>query len=315
MKQVREIINEAAIRVNLATRTRNVQGDILENGFKLLQGIISKYNEDNLLNWTQNSIITENSEYIHIYDNSDILKGKNNLYFKSMQEMDDYELTGEDYDNHVEACVDNKIFEVKAGVTPGAGVTFYFSQKFDTNSQREQQMLLYANMLHVQIRDVAKINSIYLISQSNTPYTEHAELKFINHTDFDRFSISSRCFTYTPKSQGEWLVQLKPLAATKQYRLKINYNEAISFDEGIDTDLYIPDNYVELLIVALAHKLAIMYPRIDDAQMERLEKEVKVMVDSVRTPRAEDRILLRDQYFESTGTMTQQELLSGIWFC
>lgn len=314
MKQVREIINEAAIRVNLATRTRNLQGDMLENAYKLLQGIISKYNDDNLLSWTQNSIITENSEYIHIYDNSDILRGKNNLYFKSMQELDDYELTEEDYDNHVEACVDNKIYEVKAGVTPGAGVTFYFSQKFDVNSQREQQMLLYANMLHVQIRDVAKINSIYLVSQSNSPYTEHAELKFTNHTDFDRFSISTRRFTYTPKSQGEWLIQIKPLAATKQYRLKINYNESITFDEGIDTDLYIPDNYVELLIVALAHKLAIMYPRLDDAQMERLEKEVKVMVNSVMTPRADDKILLRDEYFEDTGTMTQQELMSGIWF-
>ena len=63
--------------------------------------------------------------------------------------------------------------------------------------------------------------------------------------------------------------------------------------------------------MALAHKLALQYPRLDDAQMQRLEKEVQVLVDNVRAPKAEDRVLNRNDYWEDYGTLTQQELLSG----
>ena len=54
-----------------------------------------------------------------------------------------------------------------------------------------------------------------------------------------------------------------------------------------------------------------MYPRLDEAQMNRLEKEVQVLVDNVRTPKAEDRILLRDNYWDDYGRMTQYDLLTG----
>ena len=79
----------------------------------------------------------------------------------------------------------------------------------------------------------------------------------------------------------------------------------------LDDDLFIPDNYVELLIVALTHKLALQYPRLDDAQMQRLENEVRVLVDNVRTPKASDRMIEREDYFETAGMMTQDQLMGG----
>ena len=170
-------------------------------------------------------------------------------------------------------------------------------------------MLEYQNMLHFQVRDVAKINSIYVISDTNEPYKEYYKLDFINHTDFDRYSRNARVYTYTQKSEGEWVLNVKPLYYPDNHRLKITYNEAMQFD--IDSDLFIPENYIELLIVALAHKLALMYPRLDESQMNRLENEVRVLVDNVRTPKAEDRVLLRNNYWDSPHTMTQAELLAG----
>ena len=89
----------------------------------------------------------------------------------------------------------------------------------------------------------------------------------------------------------------------------MNYNESVEFD--IDSDLYIPDNYVELLIVALAHKLALQYPRLDDAHMQRLENEVRVLVDNVRTPRSSDRMLVREDYFANEYATSQYDLLTG----
>jgi hypothetical protein len=313
---VKEIILEAAVRVNLAPQ-RNPYPTVVENGFRLLQGIVNKYNADNLLNWTQNSVIIPKSNLIHIYDNTDYLKGKYNLYFDNADELNNYPLTEDDCNHDVWAILKdhpNVLYRVMPIGTPdGTTYTWYGVATKEPYPQRYQEMKRYEAMTHIQVRDVAKINSIYVISNNGQPYKEHYSLDFINHTDFDKFTNTSRVFTYTQKSEGEWLIELKPLFYTGDYRLKLNYNEAITFDEGINTEWFIPDNYVELLIVALAHKLALEFPRVDEAQMTRLQNEVSVLVDNVRTPKSVERTLLRKNYWDGYGRMSQSQLLSGEW--
>ena len=316
MISVREVIVEAATRVNLCPQ-RNPYPGVVENAFRLLKGIISKYNQDNLLCWTQNSVIVPKSNLIHIYDESDYLKGEHNLYFRNTDELNAYPLTEEDYKNDVWAIVEEqpntlyKVMPVRTETAVEITYTWYGTPVQEPYPQRYQEMKRYEAMTHVQVRDVAKINSIYVINNTNEQYREHYKLDFVNHTDYDKFSNTSRVYTYTPKSEGEWLIELKPYIYSGAHRLKINYNEA--FDIDLNTDLFIPDNYVELLIVALAHKLALMYPRLDEAQMNRLQQEVQVLVDNVRTPRSEDRLLLRNDYFcDGDYTLSQYDLLSRI---
>ena len=309
MKSVREIIKEACVRINLVPRRQAIPGDIMENAYLLLQGIVSKYNNDNLLAWTQNNIMLQNHELIHIYDTTDVLKGERNLYFDTADELHNYELTEEDFENDVWAIVKdspNVIFKV---MQVGTVYTWQGVPVNEPYPQRYQEMKRYESMEHVQVRNVAKINSLYMTSVANQPYNEMYKLDFVNHTDFDKYSVSSPVFTYTQKSENEWLIQLKPVTASQNYRIKLNYNESVEFD--IDSDLYIPDNYVELLIVALAHKLALQYPRLDDAHMQRLENEVRVLVDNVRTPKASDRMLVRDDYFANEYATSQYDLLTG----
>lgn len=310
---VREVIVEAATRVNLAPQ-RNPYPGVVENAFRLLKGIISKYNNDNLLVWTQNSVIVPKSNLIHIYDESDYLKGEHNLYFDNESELNSYKLSEEDYENNTWAIVKevpNVVYSVIRITTPAVQFQWLPHVVNEPYSQRYQEMKRYEAMTHIQVRDVAKINSIYVINNTNEQYREHYKLDFVNHTDYDKFSNTSRVYTYTPKSEGEWLIEVKPYIYSGAHRLKINYNEAFNID--LNTDLYIPDNYVELLIVALAHKLALMYPRLDEAQMNRLQQEVQVLCDNIRTPRSEDRLLLRSDYFcNDRYTMSQQDLMSSI---
>lgn len=311
MNNVREIIKESCCRVNITPRRQAVPGDIMENAYRLLKGIVAKYNSDNLLAWTQNNIILQNHELIHIFDESDVLKGEFNKYFNTLDELNSYPLTEEDYDNNVWAIVKGQ--DGYWAPLPHSGSYLWSYYTNVENNQRYQEMRRYESMEHVQVRDVAKIDSLYLISNSNQPYREHYKLEFASHSDFDKYINTANVFTYTQKSEGEWLIQLKPNVAKQNYRLKLNYNEAMEFD--LDSDLYIPDNYVELLIVALAHKLALQYPRLDDAQMSRLEKEVQVLVDNVRTPRSSDRILERSDYFaDSNFTLSQFDLMGGYGF-
>lgn len=310
MKSVREIIEEACHRINLVPRRQAPAGDQLENGYRLLKGIVTKYNNDNLLAWTQNSIIVPNNEYIHIYDESDTLKGENNLYFSTVDEMNAYELTQEDSENDVWATVDGRpgvIWRVMPVSTQeGTIYTWYGFPARPPYPQRYQRILQYRAMFNFQVTDMMKINSLYLV----TPNKQlHAKLEYVAPADFDKYTVTAPVFTYTQKSEGEWLIQIKPSVAKMQYDIKINYNEGIEFD--LNTELYIPDNYVELLIVALAHKLALMYPRLDDAQMQRLENEVRVLIDNVQTPKAVDRMIERSEYFYGDRNMSQSELLGG----
>ena len=309
--EIRTIITEACTRINLVPRRQAVPGDIVENAFRLLKGIVAKYNYDNLLAWTQKSVIVPKSPVIHIYDETDVIKGDNNLYFDTVAEMNSHIFDLNEIDKLwcIVKEVPNTYYTVQVETANPLTFVTIPHEVQDPYPQRYQEMLAYQDMLHFQVRDVAKINSIYVVSETGQPYKEFYNLDFVNHTDYDRFMNSSRVFTYTQKSEGEWVVEIKPYIYLNNNRLKITYNESIEFD--IDSELFVPDNYIELLIVALAHKLALMYPRLDESQMNRLQQEVQVLVDNVRTPKAEDRILLRNNYWDDYGCMTQYDLLTG----
>lgn len=309
--EIRTIITEACTRINLVPRRQAVPGDIVENAFRLLKGIVAKYNYDNLLVWTQKSVIVPKSPIIHIYDETDVIKGDNNLYFDTVAEMNSHVFDLNEIDKVwcIVKEVPNTYYTVQVETANPLTFVTIPHEVQEPYPQRYQEMLAYQDMLHFQVRDVAKINSIYVVSETGQPYKEFYNLDFVNHTDYDRFMNSSRVFTYTQKSEGEWVVEIKPYIYLNNNRLKITYNESIEFD--IDSELFVPDNYIELLIVALAHKLALMYPRLDESQMNRLQQEVQVLVDNVRTPKAEDRILLRNNYWDDYGCMTQYDLLTG----
>ena len=311
---VREIIKEATSRINLVPRKQAVPGDILETAYQLLRGIVSKYNSDNLLNFTQNSVIVKNTEVTHIYDESDFVKGNNNMYFEVAAGVYNYTPTSEDYRNEVWAMAKDTPNLVYIVYSPSANVYAWHPQEIhDHMLPRIQHMEESLKMNHVCVRDVAKINSVYVITPSETPYTIRKELDFVPASKFDSYLNAAPVYTVVEKSEGEWLVKIKPGIAILDRRLKINYNEAIEFD--VDSDLYIPDNYTELLIVALAHKLALQFPRLDDAHMQRLENEVRILVDNVRTPKAITRQIVRSDYFDNDyHTATPSELLTGVWF-
>lgn len=317
MIAVRDIIREAAIRVNVGSRRQALPGGIEETALKLLQGIVAKYNNDNLLNWTQNYVILKSRDLIHMYSKDDSLAGENNLYFDTDAERNSYTLTREDFENNVYAMVKSEPRLYYTVESPEEDVYIWKGNTAeDIPSQRIQLMQRYCKMEHVKVNSVAKINSVYIsVTGKIDGFNNMAELKFKAPADFDKYTMNAAVYTTFPRAEGEFLIQMKPIVVAQRWAIKVNYNEKIDFD--IDSDLTIPDNYVELLIVALAHKLAIQFPRIDDSQFQRLENDLKVLVDNVRTPKAEDRMLNRMNYdygFGTERTMTTQELMSGSWF-
>ena len=318
MISVRELIKEATSRANIVPRRQAVPGNLVEIAFNHLKGIVSKYNNDNLLAFTQENITLPLKEKIHIYDKNDSLLSPYDKVFNTVDELNGYQLSEEDVDNSTLAIVKEAGYENKMwfamGVGTPSGPVYVWSQRNrpEDPDYRLQKMIDYSQMEHFYCPDVSKINTLTMIrmNEQNIPWTY--ELNFMPYDKFERCGPSDPVFTFVGKAEGEWIIQVKQLIVRQiGFKMKLNYNRALEFD--IEDDLMVPDNYTELLITALTHKLALQFPRLDDAQMQRLENDLRVMVDNVRTPKADVRQVLRNMDYHGKGTMTQWELEAGNW--
>lgn len=66
MISVREVITEALARANIVPRRQAAPGHIVEETFKLLKGIASKYNTTDFLSFTQNEKVVQYNSVLHI---------------------------------------------------------------------------------------------------------------------------------------------------------------------------------------------------------------------------------------------------------
>lgn len=295
---VRTLIVEALNRANIVPRRQTAPGDKVENGLKLLQGIAGRYNNDNYLAFTQCSVDLPPYRYIHIYDEVDTQAGDNNMYFPNRDLLLAYVPTEEDFLNEVYGMAKDATSTYFRVIKVGDNVQWFEVEHPDEFEQRYQQMKRYCETYHVHVKEVAKLNTL-CVNRGNI--YGMLQLHFEPRASFDAFVANELLWTWTEGAEGEWMIEVKTYVVSNSNKLRLNYNRALKFD--LDSDLRIPDAYLELLTVALTHKLAVMYPRVDDAQMQRFENEVKVMLENVRTPKADARQCVReDSWGDSVGT-------------
>jgi len=299
----KDLIHQALMRANLETQLKPADGSLYEDGYRLLKGITSKYNNDDLLSFTEETVILPNAEIIHIYDDYDSLIGEHRHIFNTVIEMNiwlDDEATELNINDIIFVVANKKLYIVNEDLTVNEEI-----QEIPP-SQDYQELLAYTNMKHIKVKDCCKINALYL--ETKTPNSLHRPLEFEPKNKFDEYGISTCVYTVAQKAENEWLIQLKPGIARMNYFLKLVYNRGFEYD--MNDPLYIPDAYIELLITALTHKLALKYPRMNDAQMQRLENDVKVMIDNIRTPKADIKPVKRNSY--RRGFMTGDMLVAGV---
>mgnify|MGYP007022101379 CR=1 FL=1 len=308
--EVRTIITEALSRANIVPRRQPAPGDLVMTAFQLLQGLISQYNKDNYLSFTQASLDLPSKRYIHIYDDTDTMLDANNRVFQNMTQLSENPPTSVDYADGALAYVadgahENMVFYV---TSPVQGVYIWVpsapTQEFDP---RYQQMKRYCECYHVHVHNVVKLNSL-MVNRGDV--YGMLQLNFAPYSEFDAYVNSDLYWTWNDYAEGEWLVVVKPLVASQSNKLRLHYNKGFQID--LNSDVRIPDNYLELLIVSLTHKLAVKFPRLDDAQMIRLENEVKNMLSNVRTPKADAKMVVRENHWDRGYNAT--DVLQGRMF-
>lgn len=305
---VRTLITEALNRANIVPRRQPAPGDKVEDGLKLLKGITGRYNNDNFLAFTQCQVDLPAVRYIHIYDEEDTGAGEHNMIFQTREQLMAYAPTEEDFANDVYAMAKDSTGTYFRVVIEDDTPQWSEVEHPDEFEQRYQQMKRYCETYHIRVREVAKLNSL---SVNRGNIYGMLKLHFEPRSDFDSYVANELLWTWTDGAEGEWFIEVKPYVSTNAAKLRLDYNRALKFD--LDSDLRIPDAYIELLICALTHKLAVKFPRVDDAQMQRLENEVKVMLENVRTPKADAKQVLREETCgDSTGTF--EGVLQGRMF-
>lgn len=126
---------------------------------------------------------------------------------------------------------------------------------------------------------IHKINKAYWHSKEPSDLGNSVELQYASPDDFDAYPDGSAVYTAQPVNDLQIVFKTK-LLPSSSIELKITYNR--KWDIGLDDTLRIPEQYVELFIVALTKALAVAFPRLSDAQVKLLDTELKEMENNVR---------------------------------
>lgn len=308
MIAVRDIITEALSRANIVPRRQAARGDMVESTYQLLLGIVKKYNNDNFLAFTQDEMnIAIKSPTVHIYhEDESVITPLNFGYEEWINNVPGQgEMHGrpaptkELYDLHWRWIVKGNRSWSESWVidvaTPSGVIYDWtggpmpdYQQALANNEGYWQKVHEAIQMQHLPHSSIAKISSIMMKCNSD----EYIKLSFVPYQEFNNYTYSDLVYTYVEKSENEWLLLFKKGLVASAPLLKVIYNKSLELD--LNSDLYIPDSYVELLITALTHKLAIVYPRLDQNQMQRLEAELIAAQQNVKTPKADSKYITRE---------------------
>jgi hypothetical protein len=308
--EVRDIIKEALSRANVVPRKQQANDAYVETALRLLQGITSRYNNQSLLAFTQMKARLPAARTIHIYNKEDLFAGEHHRFFNSISDLQNplNIPNADDVAEGVKAMILGQPGTVYVA-TDSMPAPIWQARPFDEFDVDDQQMADYATARHVRIPNVQKLCTLF-INSSPSGLVEQLQLSFLPLEDFDRASAADYVWTYTEMAEGEFIIRTKSYTGQGIIGLGVTYNRGFKVD--INDDIRIPDAYLELLIVALTYALATTYPRLDDAQMERLAKELSIMETNVRTPKADTRMVKRERTYNRK--LTAYDILAGVQF-
>jgi len=155
--------------------------------------------------------------------------------------------------------------------------------KFTANTE---EIELDANEIEVKI---ASIPAVYCNSKKQA-------LEDVPFQIFDSYSDSDFVYNARQVSADKWLLQIKRCSVNEE--LTVIYNEALECE--MNTEYYAPDEYQELLILALMSKLLIVYVRSDEAMKEQVDRELNQIVDNIRSKQSNLKLIMNNRHSKST---------------
>lgn len=135
-------------------------------------------------------------------------------------------------------------------------------------------------VLDIDAPNIQKINKVYWRSKEPQGLGSYIDLQFAAPSDFDMYPNGSGVYTWQPINDLQVVLKTK-LLPDERTEIKVSYNKKWDFD--LNSELRIPEQYSELFIAALTHKLALTFPRLSAEQVTLLKAELDDMIKNVRT--------------------------------
>lgn len=116
-------------------------------------------------------------------------------------------------------------------------------------------------------------------------------MEFIAYDDFYSSTYSDYIVSWQPAGINLWKLYFKPRFIQGNPEIKLVYNVEMQYSDN-DT-INLPTPYVELITRALAYKLAVKYPRVDETAKAGLLKEFTDLEKDLTAINASNRIITR----------------------
>lgn len=132
---------------------------------------------------------------------------------------------------------------------------------------------------------IASISSVIELKQK-------VPLRFVPLSLTDNFSESDKVYTARQTSDKVWELEVKQSSVNKE--LSIVYNEKIECE--MNTEYYAPEEYSELLILALTSKLLTIFPRLDGSMKENVDAQLQRMILNIQSKQYNAKLLMSNKY-------------------
>lgn len=157
--------------------------------------------------------------------------------------------------------------------------------------------------------NIQKVNRMYWRGKGSNGLGSYVELSYASPDDFDAYPDGSGVYTYQPVNDLQIVLKTK-LRPDPNTEYKVLYNRKWSI--GLDDELRIPEQYSELFIIALTHKLALTFPRLSTEQVKLLKDELTEMEKNVATASRAHKYVSRSTQLR--GAVSRADFISGRMF-
>lgn len=157
--------------------------------------------------------------------------------------------------------------------------------------------------------NIQKVNRVYWRGKGDNGLGSYIELTYASPDDFDGYPDGSGVYTYQPVNDLQVILKIKLLPNTGT-EFKVLYNRKWSIN--LDDELRIPEQYSELFIVALTHKLALTFPRLSAEQVNLLKQELTEMEKNVATASRAHKYISRSTQLRAA--VSRADFISGRMF-
>jgi len=132
-------------------------------------------------------------------------------------------------------------------------------------------------------------------------------MEFISYKDFYSSAYSDYIVSWQPVGHNLYKIHFKPRFVSTAPQCKLIYNVEMKYADNDTVNL--PTPYIELITRSLAYKMAVKWPRVDDAKKNSLKDEITELENSLKATNASMHIITRGG--SGNGGSLQSNLRSG----